>query len=154
MTAGGRPVVRPGDFITFEGAEYHVVGFSGTSVRLRSVFRGESVVLLAHLLAAADFVVVDGAVMPPIKPFGMLEGLPEPVVERARFWERHLIEVITGLPGDCAGPGAGARPQYDPQSTTLAQRYAAKARELSAAGAQVSARTVKRQRARYLDQGL
>ena len=145
--------LHPGDRVAYDGAEHEVVGFTGTAVRLRSVFGAESVVLLAHLLAAEDFAVVDGAQMPHIEPFGLLEGLPEAVVQRARFWEKHLVEVMTGMPTPFE-PGVVARAEYDPQSTTLAQRCAAKARELSAAGESVSARTVNRQRARYLEQGV
>ena len=146
-------MLRPGDHVVFDGAEHEVTGFASTSVRLRSAFGAESVVLLGHLPAAPDFAPADGAPLPSVESFGLLEGLPEPVVERARAWERHLVEVITGLP-PVGGLGATARPEYDVHSTTLAQRCAAKARELSAGGAAVSASTVKRQRARYLEQGL
>ncbi len=35
-------------------------------------------------------------VIPPVAPLG---AFPEPVGERARFWETHILEVLTGLPG-------------------------------------------------------
>jgi hypothetical protein len=53
-----------------------------------------------------------------VEPFGLLDGLPEEVLAEARIWERHLVEVETGLP-----PGAEAgtvpRPGYDPATTTV-----------------------------------
>jgi len=45
-------------------------------------------------------------------PQGLLDGLPEHVARAARDWERHLIEVLTGVPPD-APDGAAPRPEYD-----------------------------------------
>ena len=59
-----------------------------------------------------------------------------------------MVEVETGLPPG-AEPGAAPRPEYDPTSTTLAQRDRAKAAELG-----VGVRTVQQRRARYARQGL
>jgi hypothetical protein len=44
----------------------------------------------------------------------------------ARDWERHVVEVETGLPPD-ADPGTAPRPEYDPAARTVAQRTQAKA---------------------------
>jgi hypothetical protein len=52
-----------------------------------------------------------------------------------------------------APPGTTPRPEYD-LARPLAQRERAKAAELTAAGVPASARTVRRMRSRYLDQGL
>jgi len=70
------------------------------------------------------------------------------VLAAAREWERHVLEVETGLARD-AEPGVAPRPEYDPQARTLAQRTQAKAAELG-----VGVRTVDRMRAQYADQGL
>ncbi|MFF2952658.1 AAA family ATPase [Kitasatospora sp. NPDC057965] len=77
-----------------------------------------------------------------------------PVLARdARLWERHLTEVITGLPSD-ATPGQLPKPAYDLAVTTLAQREAAKAAELAALGIEgASARTVRRKRQHYQKAG-
>lgn len=150
---GSARALRVGDRVRFDGATYSVVVLAGTTVRLASESGMASVVLLAHLLAAVDFELLDAAPMPALPPFGLLDGLPEPVVARARAWERHVVEVETGLPPD-APPGATPRPEYDPQRRSLPEREAAKAVELSAAGQVTSLRTVQRMRHRYHMQGL
>jgi transposase InsO family protein len=77
-----------------------------------------------------------------------LDGLPVKVLEEAREWERHIMEVETGLPPNSL-PGATPRAGFDPANTTIAERDQAKAAELG-----VSLRTVKARRARYARQGL
>jgi transposase InsO family protein len=125
-----------------------VVALAGTSVRLRSGDGMEQVVLGTHLMASHGFAVVDGAPMPEMEPFGLIDGLPAAVVADAREWERHLIEVETGLLPD-AVEGTDPRAGFDPAVTTLAERARAKAAELG-----VSLRTVQNRRARYVRQGL
>ena len=141
-------VLRPGDWVHFDGGEHQVVAVAGTSVRLRAPEGTESVVLASYLMASPGFMVVGGAPMPRVEPFGLLDGLPEEVLAEAREWERHLVEVEAGLPPD-AGPGAVPRPEYDPAVCSLLQRERAKAAELG-----VSLRTVEYRRARYVAQGL
>jgi putative transposase len=63
---------------------------------------------------------------------------PEAAAEQARWWERHILEVLHGLPPD-APEGTKPRPEFDPGQHSLAQRERAKAAELTAAGHQVSA---------------
>ena len=83
----------------------------------------------------------------------VLDGLPAEAAEEARWWERHLVEVVTGVPPD-AGEGTVPRPEYDPGSVTLTRREQAKAAELTAAGHPVTASAVAKRRRRYLEQGL
>jgi putative transposase len=141
-------VLRPGDLVRYDGGDHQVIALAGTSVRLRSDNGSESVVLLAYLMASPEFVVIDGARAPSVEPFGLLEGLPVKVLEEAREWERHVLEVETGLSPNPL-PGATPRAGFDPASTTIAERDRAKAAELG-----VSLRTVKARRARYAQQGL
>ncbi|MEU4806589.1 Mu transposase C-terminal domain-containing protein [Actinosynnema sp. NPDC023587] len=141
-----------GDRIAFDSEEHMVVGMAGTAVRLRADSGAEQVVLAGHLMAAADFVVLDAAGAPTstpmVEPFRLLEALPAEVVAAAEQWREHLVEVETGLaPGAVAG--TGPRPGYDPLTTTLAERQRAKAAELGA-----GLRTIELKRARYLQQGL
>lgn len=148
MTMGRVAVLRPGDWVHFDGGEHQVVALAGTSVRLRSEDGAEQVVLGVHLMASPGFAVVDGAPAPTVEPFGLLDSLPPDVLDAARQWERHVLEIETGLlPG--ASAGAVPRPGYDPAMTTVVQRDHAKAAELG-----VGVRTVQTRRARYAQQGL
>jgi hypothetical protein len=62
-----------------------------------------ALVLFAHLVAAEGFELLAGQpTAVPLPPFGMLDNVPGPVLDRAQLWERHLIEVETGLPPDSA----------------------------------------------------
>ena len=74
-------------------------------------------------------------------------------METARWWERHLIEVITGVPPD-SPPGTRPRPDYDPARRSLRQRELAKHDELTRAGHRVGLSTLKRLRVRYEREGL
>src|SRR5664280_2294186 len=124
-----------------------------TSVRLLSASGAASVVLASFLLGALDFALVKATTTPRrVEPFGLLEGLPGEAVAQAREWERHLVEVVTGLPPG-APQDAKPRPQYD-VAVPLNERDRANAEELTAAGQPVSERTVRRLRARYAEQGL
>ncbi|EHM30915.1 MULTISPECIES: hypothetical protein [Streptomyces] len=78
MTAGGGSVLRPGDWVSFDGDDHQVVGLAGTAVRLRSAGGAESVVLASYLMAAPDFAVTGVEPLPEMEPVGLLETLPEP----------------------------------------------------------------------------
>lgn len=71
--------------------------------------------------------------MTALPPHGLLDTLPAFVVEQARWWEGHILEVLHGLPPDAA-PGSVPRPGFDPARHSLAAREAVKAAELRAAG--------------------
>jgi hypothetical protein len=153
MTAVCRPgVLRAGDEVRFDGCPHTVVALSGTSVRLVDVTGATSVVLLSHLLSDPSFALV-GSPRVPLPPLGALEGLPEEVLEQAHRWERHIVEVLTGLPAG-AEPGTTPTPAYDPSVTTLRQRELAKVAELAAQGQRVSLATVQRLRRSYQREGL
>jgi putative transposase len=75
MTAGAaRSVLRPGDWVSFDGGEHQVLAFAGTSVRLRAQDGGEQVVLASYLMAAPDFAVTGGEAAPGVEPFGLLDS--------------------------------------------------------------------------------
>ena len=111
-------------------------------------------VALPFLLSAEDFELVgSGPAVPKIEPRGLLDALPDKVLAAATDWERHVVEVETGVPPD-APAGTEPRPGYDPVTQSMAAREKVKAAELSAAGRETSARTVQRMRRRYREQGL
>ncbi|MGH3373839.1 MAG: hypothetical protein ACRDP6_03775 [Actinoallomurus sp.] len=132
----------------FDDGDHQVVALAGTSVRLRSTEGSEMVVLVSHLMSSPDFAMVDGEPFPQLEPFGLLDSLPADVLADAKTWERHIIQVNTGLPPG-ASPGTVPQPEYDPATRTVAQRAEAKAAELG-----VSVRTVFTRRARHAVQGL
>jgi len=148
VTAARPAVLRPGDRVEFDGGEHQVLGLVGTAVRLRSGEGVEQVVLVSHLLSSAAFALLGHDDPVGLEPFGLLDGLPTEIVDAAREWERHVVEVETGLPPG-AEPGAVFRGGYDPALTTVSQRAEKKAAELG-----VSVRTVHSRRARYARQGL
>ena len=53
--------------------------------------------LASYLMAAPDFTVTGGDPVPAVEPFGLLDSLPGEVLAAAREWERHVVEVETGL---------------------------------------------------------
>jgi hypothetical protein len=81
-----------------------------------------------------------------------MEILPDGAADQALWWERHIIEVIAGVPPD-APAGTGPRPGYDPQARTLRQRELAKAGELAEAGRPVPLSTLQRLRPAYEKRG-
>lgn len=144
-------VLRVGDRVGYDGREHVVTGLSGTLVRLRTADGSPSVVAVSALQADPGFELQAGQPM-SLTALGLLAGVSEPALERARWWERHILEVEAGGISDetALPPRAG----YDPQCTTLAQREQAKAAELSALGVPTSRATVRRRRAHYAASGL
>jgi putative transposase len=156
-----RQMVQVGARVRFAGAEYVVAGLDGPMVRLSPSGErcpdagGPAVVLLTHLMAAADFEVL--STLGPSSRVGPLtllaQDLPTEVVERAAWWERHVVELLTGRAPD-AEPGTPPRPEYDPVRLSLRARETAKTQELQAAGERVSLGTVQRMRRRYQRSGI
>ena len=147
-------VLRVGDTVIFDGSEHRVVAMSGTSVRLAGPGGTPAVVLLSHLVASEGFTLLGGQDVPAGAARVMtLEDVPAEAAATAREWERHIVEVETGVP-PAAPPGTHPRAQYDPAKTTIRQREAAKSAELTEAGNPVSATTVQRMRHRYRAEGL
>jgi hypothetical protein len=154
--AAPRGVLRVGDRVRFEDAEHQVVGIDGTTVRLLAGDGRPWLAALAFLTGSAGFEVLGAAGQargPALPPFAMLDAVTEPAAERARFWESHVLEVITGLPAG-AGENQEPRPEFDPRLRTLTEREAAKFAELAAAGETVSMRTLRRMRMNYESQGV
>ena len=146
------PVLRPGDMLRLGGATHTVAGLGSATVRLADVTGAVIEVPTAGLLADPSLELVTASWV-PMAPQPALERLPAEAVENARWWERHLIEVITGVPPG-SPPGTGPRPAYDPARRSLRQRELAKHGELTRAGHRVGLSTLKRLRARYERDGL
>ena len=152
MTVSRPPTLRVGDEIVVGDAAHTITGLSASHAWLADVTGAESSVALAELLSAPGFRMVARApaVLPPR---GLLDSLPLDAVEQARWWERHIVEVITGVPPE-AGKGARPRPEYDPAACTLRQRELAKIAELAGDGHQVPLSTFQRLRLAYEKRGV
>jgi len=154
MTVSRPRVLRTGDDILLDGELHTVQAVSGTMVRLANVVGTVSSVPVAELLASPGFALASPARAPaPLPPSGLLDGIPDAEAERARWWERHIVEILTGLPPEHA-PGAVPKAEYDPGRVSLRQRELAKVAELDAAGRKTSLATVKRLRLAYQQKGL
>ena len=145
--------LRIGDRVRFSGAAWTVIGLAGPLVRLAGPGGTPTEVTLAELTADPDFERADVRDHGPVPPVSPLDGLPEAAAAEALWWERHIVEVLRGLPPD-AQPGAVPRPEYDPELVSLTRREQAKAAELTAAGRPVTASAVKQRRRRYEAGGL
>lgn len=146
--------LRVTDRVRFAGRAQTVVGLEGTLVRLADEAGTVSVVALSHLLTSSGFELLAGGGRVPLAAVTPPPGAPDAAVDKAVWWERHVVEVLTGSPPE-AEPGQRPRAGYDPAVFSLAQREETKAAELAALGAKdTSARTVRRKRQRYQARGL
>jgi putative transposase len=146
------PVLRPGDMLRLGGETYTVAALDRTMVVLADVTGAVREVPTAGLLSDPGLDLVSASRV-PMAPQPALERLPAETAEAARWWERHLVEVITGVPPE-SPPGTRPRPAYDPARWSLRQRELAKHQELVLAGHRVGLSTLKRQRGRYEREGL
>jgi len=152
MSVSRPPELRVGDEIVVDGAAHTVAGLSGSQAHLVDVTGVESHIALADLLRAPGFRMITQSAA-PLPPQGLLDSLPDYVVEQARWWERHLVEVISGIPPE-ASREARPRPEYDPATHTLRQREMAKVNELAADGHAVPLSTLQRLRLSYEKRGV
>lgn len=146
-------LLRAGDVVRFDGRLHMVAALEGTAVRLVDEAQSASVVMLAHLLSSNGFeVVTPASVRAAVPAARVLEGLPAKAVERAEWWQQHLVEMLTGRPLD--DPQRPVRAEYDPAVKSLRQRELAKVAELAAAGDSMSLALIQRMRRRFEDEGV
>ncbi|WNV83031.1 integrase [Umezawaea sp. Da 62-37] len=141
------------DRVRFDGSFHTVVAMSGTEIGLADEHGRTTTVQLAYLLAAEDFELLGSRSRRILPRTGVLDGVPKPALDEALWWERHIVEVLYGLPPD-ASADAVPQQQYDPLKYSLTQREEAKARELTSQGHTVKPSTVKHRRQRYEARGL
>jgi transposase InsO family protein len=149
-----RPVLEVGAAVSHGGRKWTVAGIEAALADGARIWLADTdgdgslaVFALASLLRDPGFSSVDGPRL-RVPQVGLLSTAPEEQQLRALELERHVREVETGCP--VPGSKAAIKPQYDPASTTLAEREQAKADELAAQGwSGVSRATVRRWRTRY-----
>ncbi len=157
MSAGSRPL-RPGllavgDRVRLAGTLHTVIAVAGTAVRLAASSGVVTEMSLARLLMGEGFEMVSASSRPPLPPSTPLDGLPEAVAAEALWWERHIVEVLRGVPPQ-APAGTRPKPEYDPAVVSLTRREQAKAAELTAAGRPVTASAIAKRRRRYQARGV
>jgi putative transposase len=141
-----------GERVRFDGQIRMVLAVSGRSITLSEIGGEPRAVPPALLFADDDFTVVDSSGRMPLPPLSLLETLPQPVLEKALWWEGHILEVLHGLPPD-APRNADPKPEYGP-TRSLTSREKAKAAELTAAGHRVTASAVGHHRRSYETSGV
>jgi hypothetical protein len=154
-------VLSEGDAVRWRSEPYTVIALEGVTVHM-ALRPGSGLPLVAlplGLLAAADdFAVLDSQGRPvsyeTLPDWSLLEGINPDAAREAYIWERHIIEVDTGLlpnqPEDAA-----PRPGYAADEFTLVERYKTKAAELNAVlDFDVSWHTVQRKRLQYKEKGI
>ncbi|MER7279450.1 Mu transposase C-terminal domain-containing protein [Dactylosporangium sp. NPDC000244] len=151
MTVSRPRVLQAGDTVRLSGSLHTVVSVSAATVRLRDVLAEETELPLPQVMRALELVSASDPA--PLPPAGVLNGLPPAAAELARWWEGHIIEVLTGRRPDAA-PGSAPRPEYDPARHSLRQRELRKHAELVREGHEVSFAKVKRLRLAYETDGL
>ncbi|WP_237110098.1 Mu transposase C-terminal domain-containing protein [Nonomuraea sp. MG754425] len=130
-----------------------MIAVLGTDVRLAGTDGVVTDMALIELQTAEDVEVVTGSSRPAVPSSTPLEGLPEAVAAEALWWERHIVEVLRGIPPH-APAGTRPKPEYDPATVSLTRREQAKAAELAAAGRPVTASAIAKRRRRYEARGV
>lgn len=155
-----RPVWEIGSLVRHGGRKWRVAGIEGNVTDGPRVWLAEqgragslAVFALGELMSDPAFTLLGGPPRLRVPQLGLLSTVSEEQRARAFAVERHVREVETGHPAPgCAGP---VRCEYDPVSTTLAEREQAKADELAGLGwTAVSRATVRRWRLRYRENGV
>ena len=151
--AAGRAGLAVGDRVRLACTLQTVIAVAGTTVRLAASSGVVTEMSLAQLLMSEAFEMVSASSRPPLPPSTPLDGLPEAVAAEALWWERHIVEVLRGVPPQ-APAGTRPKPEYDPAVVSLTRREQAKAAELTAAGRPVTASAIAKRRRRYEARGV
>lgn len=145
-------IVREGDEIRLSAGVFTVATLSGGAARLVDAVGEHTVMPLPQMLSDPALELVSGS-RPPLCSEEMLAGIPDAAIECARWWERHIVEILTGRAPDSA-PGSQPRPEFDTARNSLRQRELAKLAELRAAGHDISRNALQRRRFSYERDGL
>lgn len=142
-----------GSRIHWDGLDWQVLAQTAEEVSLRSVDGAQlRTVSLPDLIVAADYVPLPATSDRRLAGVDVLETLPREAAVRATFLQRHVHEVLHGLPPDSPAD-LRPKPDYGPDRD-LRDRVAAKSRELEALGMPLSPRSLWRYVTRYREQGL
>ncbi|MFD9394891.1 transposase [Streptomyces sp. NPDC060000] len=151
-----RPAVEVGAHVIYRGQTWQVAALQGPRVYLLQEDGAETSLLLGRLFADPGFEVVGARAPDAVPQWGLFETVPLAAQQRALAWLPHIREVETGWPHpEGSREGDRMREEYDIGRWTLAQREAAKAREMTTLGfGAVAPTTVQRMRLVFRKQGL
>ncbi|MFC4959750.1 transposase [Streptomyces mauvecolor] len=149
-------MVEVGAHVVYQGRTFQVAALREQQVSLVDEGGADTLLLLNRLFADPGFAVVGARAPDAVPQWGLFETVPAAEQQRALAWLPHIREVETGWPHPEGGrDGQVVREEYDPGRWTLAQREAAKAKEMTALGfTRVSRLTVQKMRLAYRKQGL
>lgn len=155
MTARRVSAVAVGDEVRIGDRTWRVARIATGAVELNDVNGAHADMSIAELLSDPSFSVVASAspIRAPIPPRGFFEALPREVADAAREWEKHVTEVLRGVPAG-APSGTCVRLEYDPARSSLRQRQIAKVAELFGSGTAVSLSTFERMCRAYEREGI
>jgi hypothetical protein len=146
-------VLGVGDRVRISGEEHAVSAVSIDGAQLRSASGTRIDLSRADLIISDEVELPDAQARSCVEPREDSERPPPEALERARWWEKHVIELETGRHPD-ADPVSPPDPRYDPARTTVTERDEAKAAQLTGAGSPTSSATVQRMRLRYRRDGV
>lgn len=87
------------DFVLYDAQAWQIVAVDGPSAALKSQASGRiRHVALTELLSDDSFESESSDRMPVLDDLRVLEGLPRDVAEDARWLQRHIVEIIRGVP--------------------------------------------------------
>lgn len=155
MNDRGQPGLNVGDRISFKGASYHLTGLDSALAMLSAPGLAPIAVQVSALVSDPTFslAVASRSRRRPLSRPRIFGALPATVQADALAMERHITEILDGIPCDAA-PGTSSRAEYNVDATSLRQRTLAKHAELAAAGQSIGVSTLQRLRKDYETQGL
>jgi len=130
-----------------------VIAVAGTAVRLAASSGVVTEMSLAQLLMSEGFEMAVASSRLPVPSSAPLDVLPGAAAAEALWWERHIVEVLRGVPPQ-APAGTRPKPEDDPAVVSLTRREQVKAAELTAAGRPVTASAIAKRRRRYEARGV
>jgi putative transposase len=150
-SAAGR--LRLGDFVKVGDGLQEIIGIDGQAVVLLGGDGRRTACKVGALLSdPAVEIVTCGQRRRPVAP-DYFDMLPEDIRDKALWLERHVSEVLDGVPAG-SEPGVAPRAGFDVASTTLRQRELAKVEELARLGRPIGLEVLQRYRRRYAVSGI
>ena len=109
MTVSRPARLAVGGEVGLRGSSYTITALAAGAVALAGVTGEVLAMPVAELLTDASFTVLTPRTRAPLPARGVLDGLPAGVAGRAQWWERHVTEVLAGVPAEARRARSRAR---------------------------------------------